>query len=60
MPLYVNRGRPREVQAPVLEEAILEAIENAPGQSIRGFARVSRKRCSKIKNHCGANNTHFS
>jgi transposase len=39
MPLYVNRGRPREVRTPALEEAILEAIENAPGRSIRGLAR---------------------
>jgi hypothetical protein len=33
MPLYVNRGRPREVRTPALEKAILEAIENAPGRS---------------------------
>jgi hypothetical protein len=39
MPLYVNRGRPREVRTPALEEAILEAIENAPGRSIGGLAR---------------------
>jgi transposase len=39
MPLYVNRGRPREVRTPALEEAILEAIENAPGRSIRRLAR---------------------
>jgi hypothetical protein len=39
MPLYVNRGRPREVRTPALEEAILEAIENAPGRRIRGMAR---------------------
>jgi hypothetical protein len=39
MPLYVNRGRSREVRSPALEEAILEAIENAPGRSIRGLAR---------------------
>ncbi|KAH0812742.1 hypothetical protein GEV33_010049 [Tenebrio molitor] len=31
--------RPREVRTPALEEAILEAIENAPGRSIRGLAR---------------------
>jgi hypothetical protein len=48
MPLYVNRGRLREVRTPALEEAILQAIENAPGQIIRQFVRVSRKRCPKI------------
>jgi hypothetical protein len=41
MSLYVNRGRPREVRTAALEEAILEAIENAPGRSIQGFARES-------------------
>jgi hypothetical protein len=39
MPLYVNRGRPREVRTLALEEAILEAIENMLGRSIRGLAR---------------------
>ncbi|KAJ3660913.1 hypothetical protein Zmor_005340 [Zophobas morio] len=39
MPIYVDRGRPREVRTPVLEEAVLEAIENPPGRTIRGLAR---------------------
>jgi hypothetical protein len=39
MPLYVIRGRPREVRTPALEEAILDAIKNTPGRSMRGLAR---------------------
>jgi hypothetical protein len=39
MLIYVNRGRPPEVHTPGLEEAVLEAMENASGRSIRGLAR---------------------
>ncbi|RZC39826.1 hypothetical protein BDFB_013435 [Asbolus verrucosus] len=39
MGIYVNRGRPREVHTPALEEAVFETIENTPGRRIRGLAR---------------------
>jgi hypothetical protein len=39
MLIYVNRGRPPEVRTPGLEEAVLEAMQNASGRSIRGLPR---------------------